>query len=70
MFVAKYDASGGHLWSQGFGDTLQQWGRSVAVDPSDNVILAGWFHGTLDFGGGPLTSVDLEDVFLARFSTR
>jgi hypothetical protein len=40
--------------------------RAVAVDPSDAVIVAGTFSGSIDFGGGPITS-NGDDVFVAKY---
>jgi len=64
-FVAKYSgADGSHIWSKGFGGTTRgntATALSVAVDPSANVLVTGDFGGTVDFGGGPLTSVPKPD---------
>src|SRR6185437_13776695 len=38
----------------------------IAVDPSRNVLLATTFSGTIDFGGGPLTSVGTSDLAIAE----
>jgi hypothetical protein len=67
IFVAKFDAGGNHVWSQRFGDASSQTGRSVAVDGSRNVIIKGYFWGTVEFGGGPLTSAGSHDIFVAKF---
>ena len=40
----------------------------VAVDASGNVIITGHFYSTTDFGGGALTSVGNEDIFVAKFA--
>ncbi len=68
IFVAKFDSSGNHLWSKRFGDASFQAGRSVAVDGAGNVLLAGFFSGAADFGGGPLTSTSAgdPDIFVAK----
>lgn len=67
IFVAKFDADGNHLWSQRFGDGSQEEGYSVAVDASGNVVVTGWFGGSVDFGGGMLTGAGLDDAFVAKF---
>lgn len=54
--VAKFDAAGNHIWSQSFGDAGIQEGRGIATDNPGNVIMTGRFRGTVDFGGGPLSS--------------
>ena len=60
-----------HFWSQRFGDSSdQQHGYAVATDAFGNVFVAGGLAGTIDFGGGPLSSTgpfDI-DVFLVKFS--
>ena len=65
--VGKLDASGSSfLWYHDFGDYYNQARASVAVDGGGNVDLVGYFFGTVDFGGGPLTSAGETDMFLAK----
>jgi hypothetical protein len=40
----------------------------VSFDPAGNAIIAGHMTGTVDFGGGPLTSAGGDDGFIAKFS--
>jgi hypothetical protein len=72
MFLAKFSGvDGSHLWSKSFGDTGMDEGLAVAVDGSGDVLVTGLFEGTVDFGGGPLTSGGggfSIDIFLAKFS--
>jgi hypothetical protein len=67
VFVAKFDSAGNHLWSRRFGDGSTQTSHSVAVDDQGNAIVVGYFEGTLDFGGGPLTGMGGLDIFVAKF---
>jgi hypothetical protein len=67
IFLAKFDPSGNHLWSHGFGDEDSQESTGLALDGGGNVFITGWFDGTVDFGGGPLDVNGDLDVFLARF---
>jgi PKD repeat protein len=71
VFVAKYAAaSGQHLWSKRLGSTSIDEGSGLAVDPSGEVIVTGSFVGTVDFGGGPISTPNLgSDVFLVKYST-
>jgi hypothetical protein len=74
IFVAKYLASGAHAWSKKFGNLLDDYGRAVAVDAGNNVILAGSFQSTVNFGGFALgepllTSAGVADVFVAKYSS-
>lgn len=66
IFLAKLDSNGAHMWSKRFGDADAQDGASVAVDIAGNVLLTGTFAGTVDFGGGPLASLGVSDMFLAK----
>lgn len=63
-FVALVDVSGAPLWSHAYGAAGSQNGSSVAFDSQGNVVLAGTFSGTVDFGAGPVTSAGDQDVFL------
>jgi len=66
IFVAKFSPSGACAWSKRFGDAGTQWTGAVAVDPSGNVIIVGGFYGTIDFGGGTLTSAGSMDAFVVK----
>src|SRR5207253_1033524 len=50
------------------GDLAQGW--SVTADPAGNVIVAGDFNHTVDFGTGPISSYSPGnfDVFVAKYS--
>ena len=65
-FVAKLDGQGAHLWSRRFGDPATQVARALAVDASGNVIFAGMYGGTVNFGGSVLASRGDLDVFVAK----
>jgi hypothetical protein len=68
-FVAKFDAAGNHLWSKRFGAVQEQSGRSVTADAGGNVYVTGNFIGTVDFGGGAVTSKAccfFEDMFVMK----
>jgi hypothetical protein len=67
IFVVKFDSNGNHVWSKRFGASSGDEGQSIAVDGSDNVIVTGFFHNTVDFGGGPLTSAGSQDIFVAKY---
>jgi hypothetical protein len=66
VFVIKLDPAGNLLWVKPFGESLYQYGQSLATDSAGNVVIAGYFTGTVDFGGGVLTSAGGEDVFVAK----
>jgi len=60
--------TGAHLVSKGFGDAQAQQGLAITTDPGGNVIIAGAFTGSIDFGGGALTSQGGTDIFVAKFT--
>jgi hypothetical protein len=67
VFVAKFDSSGKHLWSERFGDNNLQVATGVAFDPTGDILVTGVNMGTLDFGiGAPLVSAGAEDIFVAK----
>src|SRR5262249_49670699 len=69
IFVTKRaGATGAHLWSKRFGSTSNDTGYAVAVDSSNNVYVAGSFQGTVNFGGGNLTSAGAEDIFVLKLN--
>lgn len=73
LFVSKHDSSGNFLWAVGIGGTLEDQGRSVAVDSAGNVYVTGFFNGTVDFDPGSgieiLTSLGDTDIFVLKLDT-
>ncbi|HEU4928258.1 MAG TPA: HYR domain-containing protein, partial [Candidatus Krumholzibacteria bacterium] len=67
IFLVMSEATGAHRWSQRFGNTGDDWGHACAFDPSGNLIAGGIFSGSVDFGGGPMVSAGLSDVYLTKF---
>ena len=66
VFALTLDGGGQHVWSKRFGGkATRQTGSAVAVGPSGNVLVGCTFAGTMDLGGGPLSSVS-NALFLAR----
>jgi hypothetical protein len=69
VFVVKRDSSGEHVWSKAFGGadvTSATAPVGLAMDASGNIVIAGQFDGSLDFGGGPLTTTGDTDVFAVK----
>ena len=67
IFLAVCDATGAHRWSQRYGNTGDDWGYGCGFDPSGNLIAAGIFSNSVDFGGGPLPSAGVSDVYVVKF---
>jgi FlgD Ig-like domain/Beta-propeller repeat len=68
IFVAKYTANGTYKWSKRFGSTGADEAHGVTVDAAGNVFVTGYFSGTVDFGGGGLSSAGGWDIFVAKFN--
>ena len=66
IFVLKLNSSGVFQWINNYGDTLSDWGYGVAVDSSSNVYITGYFIGTVDFGGGDITSAGAGDIVVFK----
>lgn len=70
LFLAKLDPAGNALWGKHFGGAATAAGSNiaVAVDKTGNVVIAGGFTGTADFGGGSLTApVMKSNPFVATY---
>jgi hypothetical protein len=69
VFVAKFSGvDSAHLWSARFGAAGLDTGHGLAVDPTGDVVVAGGFAGTIDFGGDVLASAGELDIFVAKLS--
>jgi hypothetical protein len=67
-FVAKYTATGLHMWSLSFGGAGLDEPCFVAVDPVDAVVVTGRTQSDLDFGEGLLTNHGSQDLFVAKYA--
>jgi hypothetical protein len=68
-FVVKLaPTDGAVVWTQGFGDAAKQAALAVAVDPNDDILIAGGFSGALGLGADPIStgSNNDEDAFVAK----
>jgi hypothetical protein len=66
-FVAVFSSTGAYQWSRSAGAAGDDRARAVTLTPGGDVIVTGGFQGSVDFGGGPLTSSGPGDVFVARY---
>jgi len=65
IVVAMIDASDGTvIWGKQIGGTGDQTCESATIDNNGDVVIAGNYGGTLDFGGGPLPSVPSGAAYL------
>lgn len=67
VFILKLSSDGAHIWSRSTGDVGSDIGQSIAIDSEGNVVVAGYFQGTVNFGGDDITSQGGYDSFVAKF---
>jgi hypothetical protein len=60
------DAAGTFVWGYVFGDLDDQYARTVAVDATGNIVVAGEFRGTLELGGDAQVAGADWAVFVAK----
>ena len=71
LFVVKLSGDGKVLWSNGFGavgcgGTKDSAIAAMAVTSGNDIVLAGRYCGSIDFGGGPIPSQMMsQDGFVA-----
>jgi gliding motility-associated-like protein len=68
FFVAKFNDDGGFLWATNHGSTLDDYGKDVICDNSNNIFVLGEFNGVINFGALNLTSNGAKDVFIAKYN--
>ena len=56
VFVWKIDSTGNTVWARRAGASGFDQGYGLAVDSQDNVLIAGFFMGTVDFDPGASTA--------------
>ena len=73
IFVAKYASDGPLLWARKAGGNADDVANAIAVDPSGNVYLAGYFYSTVaDFDGTTAANFVIggtSDIFVAKYDS-
>ncbi|MCB9667588.1 MAG: hypothetical protein H6715_05655 [Myxococcales bacterium] len=67
VFVSSYDGDGNHRWTITAGDAQNDIGYQLALAGNNQLVVAGSFTGTIDFGFGELTAEVGSDIFVASF---
>lgn len=71
MFFAKYDTDGEFCWAHRAGSTNFDGVHDIILDPEGNVLITGYFNGSVDFDPGPGTATLTEagggDLFFAKY---
>lgn len=74
MFLTKMDRHGKLLWAHAIGGTASDEAHALAVDKNDNIIIAGSFRDTVNFGTGSTVAkrssvAGSHDVFVAKYDS-
>ena len=74
MFLAKYDTAGNYVWAFEVNASATCDPRTIGFDSQNNVIVAGFFNGVVDFDPAVgvatnHTSVGTRDIFLAKYDS-
>jgi Beta-propeller repeat len=71
IFLTRINSDESYEYTKTMGGTDHDYGRSVALDSSDNVYITGSFQETVDFDPGTgtdsHTSAGLDDIYLTKF---
>ncbi|MDP3220981.1 MAG: hypothetical protein Q8S73_43250 [Deltaproteobacteria bacterium] len=67
-FVESLTSTGAYRWALRVGGSGNDRVLGVSADASGNVYVIGEFSGTVDLGGGLVTSVGMEDTFISCYS--
>jgi len=65
IFLSKFSTDGTKLWTKQLGTSDGDFGRTVAIDGSDNIYLTGFTYGSFD---GNINSGG-ADIFLIKFNS-
>lgn len=72
MFISKFAPAGTFLWAKRIGGTGADGAAFNAFDSDGNIVVAGYFNGTVDFDPGErvetLTAIVSSEMFIAKFA--
>jgi hypothetical protein len=71
VFVSRTNANGTIAWVATAGGAQSDRGLGITTDPQGNVLVCGFFTGTIQFGGGVSLSANggSQDAFVAKYKT-
>jgi hypothetical protein len=65
VFAAKFTSAGSLVWQASFDSGAAAEGTSVVADSCGDILLAGDFSGTINFGSGAMTAAN-DSIFVAK----
>jgi len=70
IYIVKLSTGGNLVWAKQIGGGGGNGPCSMTIDGSGNILVTGYFQGTVDFDTGPgtynLTAINSEDVFVCK----
>lgn len=69
VYVAKWDAAGKAVLSKAFGGMGDQEGLAITTDKMGNLLVTGWFNGSIDVGAGSVMSAGGKDIFVLKLNS-
>lgn len=69
VFITKYDSLGTVKWTKNIGSTGNDAGNSIAVSQNGDFYVTGQFYNGASFDGTQITSIGLNDIFIAKYNT-
>lgn len=67
-WLARFTIGGAYQWVKSVGGTGTDVPNGVALDTTDNIVVAGTFGGMTNLGGLTLASAGFNDVFIAKYT--
>ncbi|AGP39868.1 hypothetical protein [Sorangium cellulosum] len=68
ILVIRLDENGVLQWCEDFGDDADQEGASVATDLAGNIVVTGWFRGTIELGDRVRSATGASDAFVMKLA--
>ena len=69
IFLVKYFATNGSkLWAKRYGGSGDEVVQRAVIDSAGDIIIAGYFSGTGNFGNNAVSSAGGRDAFVAKYS--
>jgi hypothetical protein len=72
IFVSKLNATGALVWVLRFGAANNDVANGIALDPSGNILITGWFNSIVDFDPGAgvvtLNNTSGSDIYVLKLT--
>jgi hypothetical protein len=65
VYVLCEDNNGNAIWAKSFGGSSDDYGTGITVTSAGNLSVSGYYWGVSTFGATTLTSIGMQDAFVA-----